>query len=196
MINHPPLQVNLPDTLEQASFFTTEPFTIFEMDNFVNEDFYHALVADVNARQDFDRIFKNKGDKKKMSLGGHNIHKAEDSPFKTLVAYFLSEEFFAWFDRTHLPTDIAFDKTDGFVHGEGRCANDRMILVKSIRLFAVQQAGFKALFGRFSVFGIIELRAKVLFHFRIHRRGRQIEHKAEPFARAVSVRRDKPVFGD
>lgn len=97
------LNVNLPETLADASYYTTEPFTIFEIENFVNEEFYSELVADVNSRQEFDRVFKKKGNKKKFSLGGHNIEDVEDRPFTTFVRYFLSQEFYEWFARTHLP---------------------------------------------------------------------------------------------
>lgn len=111
------LKVNLPERLEGASFFTRDPFPIFEMCNFVNEEFYFQLVADVGKRQEFDRVFAAKGNKKKLSLGGHNIAQAEQSPFKTFVEYFLSEHFFDWFVRTHLPyfqdgqPQYVYDKT-------------------------------------------------------------------------------------
>ena len=103
MLDAQNFKARLPDTLDAASFYATDPFTIFEIEDFVDQAFYDALVADVAARQDFDRVFTGKGDKKKFSLGGHNIHEMEDCPFKTFVTYFLSEDFFAWFTRTHLP---------------------------------------------------------------------------------------------
>ncbi len=106
------LDVNLPVSLEEADFFTKDPFVIFEIENFVNEDFYDELVKDVKSRQEFDRVFKAKGNKKKFSLGGHNIEQAEDTPFTNFVRFFLSQRFFDWFAKTHLP----HFKSDGEPH--------------------------------------------------------------------------------
>lgn len=96
------IKVNLPDSLEEASFYTNDPFTIFEIENLIDDDFYELLVADVKSRRDFDRVFSGKGDKRKFSLGGHNIKDDDDSPFGEFVRYFLSQEFFEWFVATHL----------------------------------------------------------------------------------------------
>ncbi len=119
MFDAPNFEVNLPATLQQASFYTEDPFTIFELENFVDDAFYADLVADVAKRQDFDRVFTGKGDKKKFSLGGHNIADMEDCPFKTFVTFFLSQSFFDWFAKTHLPhfevkgkAVHVYDKTD------------------------------------------------------------------------------------
>ncbi len=119
MLDAGAFRVNLPDRLENASFFLDDPFHIFEIENFVDDAFYGALVADVAARQHFDRVFTGKGDKKKFSLGGHNIAEAEDCPFKTFVSFFLSQDFFDWFVQTHLPhfevkgdPVHVYDKTD------------------------------------------------------------------------------------
>jgi hypothetical protein len=98
------LTVNLPDRLEESTFFTKDPFVIFEIDNFIDNDFYQLLVSDLKSRQEFDRVFSQKGNKKKFSLGGHNIDKYEDCPFKTFSEYFLSQTFFDWFVTTHLPS--------------------------------------------------------------------------------------------
>lgn len=103
MMQNSSLNVNLPQTLEQSAFFTQEPFTIFEIEDFVDDAFYASLVEDVNARQEFDRVFAKKGNKKKFSLGGHNIDDVEQTPFSDFVRFFLSQEFFDWFVDTHLP---------------------------------------------------------------------------------------------
>lgn len=96
-------QVSLPENLADADYYTTDPFTIFEIKNFVDDAFYRDLVEDVNSRQEFDRVFKKKGNKKKFSLGGHNIEDVENTAFTRFVRYFLSHEFYNWFARTHLP---------------------------------------------------------------------------------------------
>jgi hypothetical protein len=93
----------LPHRLEDASFYTNTPFPIFEFDNFLPPDFYAALVADVQKRTEFDRVFARKGNKKKLSLTGKTFHSFEESPFKSLVAGVMSQSFFEWFTRTHLP---------------------------------------------------------------------------------------------
>ena len=96
------IKVNLPRSLEEASFYTEYPFTIFELENLIDDEFYDLLVADVKSRQDFDRVFSGKGDKRKFSLGGHNIKANDDSSFGSFVRYFLSRNFFDWFAATHL----------------------------------------------------------------------------------------------
>lgn len=122
MLDIAQLEVNLPRSLKDASFYTSEPFTIFEIENFISDDFYALLVDDVNSRQEFDRVFAKKGNKKKFSLGGHNIDDVEVTPFSTFVRYFLSQEFFDWFVETHLdhfdikgtPVQIFDAKSDEF----------------------------------------------------------------------------------
>ncbi|MDG2453540.1 MAG: hypothetical protein P8M63_11995 [Paracoccaceae bacterium] len=96
------IKVNLPSSLEEASFYTEDPFTIFEIENLIEDEFYELLVADVKSRQNFDRVFSGKGNKRKFSLGGHNIKDDDESPFGSFVRYFLSQEFFDWFAATHL----------------------------------------------------------------------------------------------
>lgn len=98
-----PLRVNLPDRLEDFTHYRQEPFEIFEVENFVNDDFYADLTRDVNSRYEWDRIFRAKGNKRKFSVTGENFDDIEDSPLKTFAAYFLSHEFFDWFVRTHWP---------------------------------------------------------------------------------------------
>jgi hypothetical protein len=93
----------LPDRLEDASFYTDTPFPIFEFDNFLPPEFYSALVADVQGRATFDRVFAGKGNKKKLSLTGKTFDTFEASPFKSLAARLMSDGVFDWFARTHLP---------------------------------------------------------------------------------------------
>jgi hypothetical protein len=93
----------LPDRLEDASFFADTPFPIFEIENFLPWDFYADLVADVQDRVKFDRVFSKKGNKKKLSLRGKNFERFPSSPFKSLVARAMSQSFFDWFMKTHLP---------------------------------------------------------------------------------------------
>lgn len=96
-------EFSLPDRLEDASFFTDTPFPIFEFDDFLPPDFYNDLVADVQRRTAFDRVFARKGNKKKLSITGRTLEAFEPSPFKRLVAQVMSKKFFDWFARTHLP---------------------------------------------------------------------------------------------
>ena len=99
------MNVNLPDSLEQSSFHTREPFEIFEMDKFLSSENYEELIHGVNETHLPNEIYEPKGNKKKNIVNGENYSNFPGSPFKKLIKYFLSEEFFEWFVKTHL-----FDK--------------------------------------------------------------------------------------
>ncbi|MEM7317515.1 MAG: hypothetical protein AAF408_00685 [Pseudomonadota bacterium] len=96
------MQFNLPDRIEEASFYVQTPFEIFEIDNFLDDQSYKALSLDVSQRHEFDHTFRSKGNKRKYSVGGHNIDELPASPWKEFCTFFLSQSFFEWFVKTHL----------------------------------------------------------------------------------------------
>ena len=96
------LRANLPYELEQASFYSDEPFTIFEIDEFLPDVVYKKLVNNVHEHHLPNAVYDARGNKKKIILKGKNYSDFPASPFKSLACFFLSKDFFEWFVRTNL----------------------------------------------------------------------------------------------
>ena len=94
--------INLPKNISDSSLYIENPFTIFEIDKFLSEDEYAALVTELKSKNDYDKQDKF-GDKKKRSIGGHNVNTIKPGVFKDFCDEMLSKKFFNWFRSTHLP---------------------------------------------------------------------------------------------
>lgn len=104
------INTSLPYSLSEANFYTDDPFTIFEMDNFLPNQFYENLLFSIDESLLPKGIYESKGNKKKIVFKGNNLSDLPTSPLKKLIGFFLSEEFFRWFVKTHLLNSNYFAK--------------------------------------------------------------------------------------
>ena len=93
----------LETNLNDFENFRSEPFVLFEKNNFLNAEDYKNLVDEIYSFNNFENIFKGIGEKKYKSINGSNINNLKNGIFKEFCNFFLSYKFFNWFDKTHLP---------------------------------------------------------------------------------------------
>lgn len=98
--------LSLSDSLESMDSFVKKPFTVFEKNNFMDDKSYRNLKDELYQFSNFDHTFLDNGNKKKFTVGGHNIKKLNEGTFKTICQLILSKSFYDWFAKTHL---IYFD---------------------------------------------------------------------------------------
>lgn len=101
-IKHNNLTLSLTDSLESMDSFVKEPFIVFEKNNFLDDQSYVRLKDELYKFSSFDHTFLTNGNKKKFTVGGHNIKNLNDGTFKDLCNLILSKKFFDWFKKTHL----------------------------------------------------------------------------------------------
>ena len=101
------LNTNLIDrlakNLNEFENFKNEPFVLFEKNNFLNPEDYKILVNEIYSFDNFEKIFTGKGEKKYKSINGNNLNNLKNGVFKEFCNFFLSNKFYMWFKKTHLP---------------------------------------------------------------------------------------------
>lgn len=97
--------LNLPKSLSDSSFYTSEPFIIFSQENFIENDIYPKFSADLdNFMKTIELKKKNKLFKKKFK-----VDQFTDSFFRKniyvrdFVEIIYSKRFINWFIETHIP---------------------------------------------------------------------------------------------
>lgn len=103
MIKNQKIKLNLKESLQEMESFADSPFIKFKISRFIDEDSYEKLVSEVYGLKNFDYVFSGNGEKRKKSINGSNISSVSDGVFKKYCQHFLSENFFLWFKKTHLP---------------------------------------------------------------------------------------------
>ena len=93
----------LPDELSASSYYSEKPFKIFEISPFVSQSSFRTIVKEVHGFDNFNKIFRGNGDKRKASVNLSNINQVQDGAFKDFCSCVFSNDFFSWFKKTHLP---------------------------------------------------------------------------------------------
>lgn len=93
----------LGKSLKDFDNYFENPFIVFEKNNFLDHKEYSNLVDEIYCLNDFEKYFEGKGDKKKRSINGTNLHTLKQGVFRDFCKFFLSQEFYIWFKKTHLP---------------------------------------------------------------------------------------------
>ena len=97
------MKLNLENNLKDFDTYIDEPFIIFEKRNFLDIPTYNDLVDEIYGLSDFEFVFSGKGEKLKSSINGDNVNKLSDGVFKEFCKSCISNSFFKWFEKTHLP---------------------------------------------------------------------------------------------
>ena len=97
------MKLNLENNLKDFDTYIDEPFIIFEKRNFLDISTYNDLVDEIYGLSDFEFVFSGKGEKLKSSINGDNVNKLSDGVFKEFCKSCISNSFFKWFEKTHLP---------------------------------------------------------------------------------------------
>lgn len=97
------LSNKLEDNLQDFENFHSEPFILFEKNNLLDSEDYKILTDEIYSYDNFEKIFKGKGEKRYKSINGSNLNTLKNGVFKDFCNFFLSPSFFNWFKKTHLP---------------------------------------------------------------------------------------------
>jgi hypothetical protein len=100
------IEVLMPSTLNESTFFSKEPFLIFAQSTFMDEAIYGSFIRDLEVFYKTVLFDGNDREKKRLALRLNNNNRlilSKNRLVRDFVGLFQRREFKQWFRRTHEP---------------------------------------------------------------------------------------------
>lgn len=96
------LKINLKDKLHEMEVYNETPFIHFSQRDFLDSESYGKLCQEINNINDFDYIFKGRGEKAKKTINGSSVSNVKSGILSDFCFAILDQKFYEWFIATHL----------------------------------------------------------------------------------------------